>query len=217
MKAKTFRHIYSILLLQIFAISAFSQTYYPLNVTSGTQIIGGVAVTVTPFGNATAQTICGVAPYCTFVGGYKYSFTGHISHVRSHIMNINTGDEMLIKFNGSQYSVTNSNLSPYSGSCGNVSNSVAPAANGDIVGTTLDTTGVQFDAAPATYIDSAEFNEIYAFGAGAIFDLSFVPVCTIIPVISADTPCLGGTLHLSTSFPPFTPSTSTLQPLYSPS
>jgi hypothetical protein len=199
MAISTYKNLLLFLLLFTLSPKSFSQTYYQVNVTSGTQIVGGVIVTVTSTGNVASQAICGVSPYRTWVGGYKFKFSNHVSHVRSHMMNINTGDEMMVKFNGAQYMVTSANLSYYAGSCATsaVTNSVIALANGDITGTSLDTSGVQFDAAPATYIDSVEIDETNAAGAGVIFDFSFIPVCTNVFSVSADTPCVGGTLHLN--------------------
>ncbi len=188
------------LILGICSYNGSGQTYYQVTSTSGIQVVGGVIVTVVPLNMVTTLSVCGVAPYRTWVGGFRFLFSNHISSVRSHMMNVNIGDTIMLRFNGSQYNVSSSNLSYYSGTCSAsaVSNSVI-ATNGYIAGTVSDTTGVQFDASPGYFIDSVDIYETSAQGAGAVFDFYFAPVCTNIFNVASDTTCVGGTLHLSSS------------------
>jgi len=202
MAVSTYKYLLLTLFVLMFTPKGFAQTYYQVTATSGIQVIGGVIVTVTPINLVGSQAICGVYPYRTWIGGYKFKFSNHVSHIRSHMMNINNGDTMEVICNGSQYYVTSADLSYYNGACAvaSVTNSVI-TSNGYIVGTNADTSGVQFDASPATYMDSVEIDETNDQGAGVIFDFSFVPVCTNIYSAYSDTPCAGSTLHFTVSGP----------------
>ena len=187
-------------LLFAFAAKINAQTYYSVTALSGTQTVNGVNVTVTANGStASPQTNCGVSPYRTTVGGYKFVFSSPVYAIRSHMSAVNSGDTIQISFNGSTYTVTSSNLTAFAGNCSSPLANTPISYNGIICGIICGAQAcVQFDAQPGYGIDSVWINETTSNCGGIIFDFSFANNCpgAATALATPDTLCANDTLHL---------------------
>ncbi len=193
------RKIYLSFLSCLFSLTVIGQPYQQVTVTSGTQTIGSITITVTPDGSASTAGSCGVSPFFTHVVcGYRYDFSPpSIAGIRSHLIELNTGEIMTVLINGNPYYVTSANLSNYSGTCSGVPLNSVIASGGDMLGTSNAVTGVQFDVIPGYAISSFELYETNASVGGTIFDLYYLEACPYTITAESDTPCTGDSLHLS--------------------
>lgn len=152
-------------ILASFVVNAVAQTFYPVTHTTGTQVVGGVSVTVT---NSTGRTnftpgyYCSAGPYyigVTQPGGYLHNFAPGVTHIRLSITDFQFEDTVRVNVNGSTYPITTAMLSDYScADLGGPANNMN-VFNGQIVntlggGARRDVT-VVFSTSPG-YVNSVE-------------------------------------------------------------
>lgn len=122
--------------LGFLGINAFAQNYTPqFNHTSGTQVYNTavtnipISVTVSPIGNPSSTTpYCGTSPYFisydnSHIGGYRFSFSPNVTHVKFEIASLESDDTLYIRVNngtpgsGPIMPITVSMVSGYSVTC----------------------------------------------------------------------------------------------------
>lgn len=119
---------------------------------SGSQPISNKYVTTTAIGNASTSTWCGLSPY--LIGqvngvnnGYEYLFSPPAGGVRFEMGASGFGEVIYFIVNGTQYSISSSNLSHYQGGCNEGFGAVASggaltfANSSSNSGTTVDISG----------------------------------------------------------------------------
>ena len=117
------RILRSICLSLTFISSFAAEAQTQITHTSGTQSVGGVNVTVTSAGTFNTTTYCGASPYWigySFIGSfgsYTYTFASPVSGIRVQVTAMNPGEFVTFIVNGTPYTLTNSNLTSYTGNC----------------------------------------------------------------------------------------------------
>jgi len=182
---------------------AKAQTYYQVNYfTLSTQYVDGDTISIYGFNGTTVSGYCSTGPYeiSNPPSSLKFVFAHPANAIRFHLSWLTSGDTVGVKINGQPSNVSSINLSPYTACLGANSNF---AYNDYIAGTSTSISSnplVQFDAAGS--IDSVE---IYMAGwdtstvsnSAVVFNFSFSFGCLAKYQAQADSPCTGGTLHLS--------------------
>lgn len=143
-----------------------AQFYQPTHF-SGTQIVGGLNVTVTGVGTMPATTTAGL---CSSVpiysngsspagtnNGYKFTFSGSVTRIRVHSYMLQYTDSLFFYINGNLYPVTATNLSVPTGICNGSTAPVMATHNGGITSSTIGPGctplaffNAQIDISPAT-------------------------------------------------------------------
>jgi len=200
--------------LFICGLKSNAQTYYRVNDSAGTHLIGGVNTTISAI--AYAITVhpmdwCdSIGPFATPINsslprGYKYVFSNPVYGIRSQFFAIKNDDTVLIKINGTNYTLTTSNLSynPLYGNCGTIFlMNYITIWNGQLITSYPNnnpsyTTYVQVDIKPGYSIDSVEIIlNVHQDATGVAWDFLFTP-CNSTHAASSNTPCPGDSLHLS--------------------
>ena len=157
------------------------------------------------------QTACGAwASQTEFTagnpsgGGFRFSFSQPVSHIRLRIIEIDIGESILIKLNGAPYQLAASEISPISSSLGITCNSnyANNIVNGEL------TTNVNISAAQIELTDfqsavnDVEIIQTQASGnSGSIYQIYFVnDTCNpYTPQASTTNPCEGSNLTLSST------------------
>ena len=121
------RKVYLFLTL-IFTIGFFNTKaqYFQINHLSGTNVVGGINVTVTPINSPNTGSYCGTGPYQigkNYSDGYQYDFITPVTHVRFEMTRIHNDDTLRIEIRNSsgptytQYNLTAGNLTAFAGTC----------------------------------------------------------------------------------------------------
>lgn len=130
--------------------------YFPITATGGTQVTGGISVTVTPENGPATGTNCGVGPYkigTSDSNGYRYDFATPVTHVRFEMVRIHNDDTIQFQVQTSNggpfntYTLTGGNLTAFAGTCTATSNNMITP------GGLLSTTGGATGAGQAIQVD----------------------------------------------------------------
>lgn len=156
-----------------------AQVFWPVTHTSGTQIINGNNVTVTPLNSPDTTTFCGVGSY--WIGnsskksGYRYSFSTPVTDFRIIMTAMNIGEVISIYINGTKYNLSTNNLSSYTGTC-TTGNCVIVA--GDITTTSVSNNNAQssngrLDITSSFGVDSIRIQHINGILNGVTYNFAF--------------------------------------------
>ena len=194
---------YIVLLALLATTVAHAQSLYHVSHTTGKIQIGGIDVAVIPINNAypyPGGNYCGAGPY--FVGqgssgastsGYKFIFSKPINAARFQITASEPGELISFDVNGAPYAITNSQVSNYTGFCGN--------PNGWVVsGGQLMFNVVASNNSQVYIADSIRDITIYDlnYSAGSIFSFDFLlDTTTYIDTITSFEGCVGDTFKVN--------------------
>ncbi len=181
-------------------IIAFAQQYYQVTGNTGTQNIGGNSVTI----SATGSTIrgfngcIGVGPYT--IGNswpapsmgqsyFSFQFAIPVTHVKVQGVYINPGELLFLKINGLPYTLSNGNLSPFTG-CSD------PQAIITAGGALATATGALSAQAQVIVTGCLQSLEVLTDGLldGIIFGVHFA---TDVKATNSGGVCEGGTIQLN--------------------
>lgn len=213
------------------ALSGYAQTYFCLNQTSGTQVAGGVSVTITQSSpGPTTQNFCGVGPYKignSYSNWYKYEFATPVTHARIQMVKLHDDDSIRIWVNGTAYNPGGFNA--FAGTCSQTSANVQITPTG-LITTNGHPTGPGNGAEVVVtitpnLIDSIRVEHIRhpdnIIASDVVYDFCFADdSCSLGFTATAESPaCSGRDVQLdATIFPNTTYSwTSTATPTWSPS
>lgn len=125
------RKVYLFLTLMLTAGFFHSKAQIQINHLSGTVVVGGINVTVTPLNSPNSGSYCGTGPYQigkNYSDGYQYDFGSPVTHVHFEMTRIHNDDTVQIDIdNGSgytQYNLTAGNLTAFAGTCAMTSNNM---------------------------------------------------------------------------------------------
>lgn len=131
--------------------------FFQINHLSGTNVVGGINVTVTPINSPNTGSYCGTGPYQigkNYSDGYQYDFGSPVTDVRFEMTRIHNDDTLQIDIkNGpgatpyTQYNLTGANLTAFAGTCTMTSiNMITPGGQ-------LSTTGGATGPGQGTQVD----------------------------------------------------------------
>jgi hypothetical protein len=196
---------YIVLLALLATTVASAQSLYHVSHTTGKLQIGGIDVTVNPINNAypysgSGGNFCGAGPY--FIGqgtggasstGYQFIFSKPINAARFQITASEVGEAISFDINRMPYTITNSQVSNYTGYCG--------SPNGWIVsGGQLMFNVVASNNSQVYIADSISDITIYDlnWSAGSIFSFDFLlDTTTYIDSITSFVGCIGDTFNVN--------------------
>ena len=170
------------ILFLVFLLSgtfSYAQTYWTVTHLSGTQVINGNSITVTPLANPSSTTFCGIGPYWVgnsgTVSAYMYSFSMPVSTFRIIMTAMNIGEVISIYINGTKYSLSTNNLTPYTDNC-TAGNCVI--VSGDITTTstsngTAAASNGQLDIVSPVGVDSIRIQHVNGIGNGTTYSFEF--------------------------------------------
>ncbi len=171
--------LYLLILLGLSGNYAKAQTF--VTHTTGSTMINGVQVTVTPINSPTTvgAPVCGLAPYYignNGVSGYRFSFNPAITHVRARFYELHSEDSIRFSVNTNPINLANGTLTGYAGPCG--ASNTAVIGNGMLTATTSQSTGlkagaeINYQNSPGT-ITSITIRQTELNADGAIMDFWF--------------------------------------------
>lgn len=221
------------ILLLLLAGITFSTNAQQISILTGSTVINGVTVTVTPSTPPpNSATQCNTGPYQigkNYADGYTYSFSPAVTHFSLEMIRFHNDDSVQLLVNGTPYNVTNA-AAYTGGNCNLTTNGMAFPGNG-LVTTTGGATGagqgVQFEMSVApNLISTVEVRHIRAANNNLASDVIYSAYfkddsCALAFIAKADSPiCTGKDLQLTvTNYPntTYTWSTTAIPPVFSPS
>jgi len=209
--------------------------YFPVTALTGAQVTGGMTVNVTRSAAPVpgSGNYCGTGPYKVGTAAsdwYNYTFPAPITHVRFEMTRIHNDDTIRFDINGTQYNLTNANLTAFAGTCSMTSTNVN--TGGGLLSTTGGATGpgqgiqVDIQVTPLT-ISSVRVTHIRAASNNLASDVYYSMYirddsCSLGFTATVDSPaCTGRDIQLNaTNFPNTTyawVTNSPIAPVWSPS
>jgi len=203
------KFIQKIIFLMLIVTNSYAQTYNQVTAFNNYQVINGDTITVSSLGAGTINSsACSIGPYniiavTNLVEGIKLNFSNSVWAIRIKFVSLEAGDTISVFINGIKYMITTANLSGFSMNtlyCNISSTIVAFVSNGSIIGTfNGGYHGLQLDINPGINIDSVQVSETHT--SGIFFSFFFASGCGATPIMHADTPCVGDSLHLGVQIP----------------
>lgn len=193
-----------ILILSISGI-ANAQIYYRVDSTNGSQLVGGITVTVTALAGAgTYSSYCGsLGPYwigngTTTNSAYKFVFSSPALAIRMHMTATNPMEIISSQVNGITYSYTSANISAFQGTCANQNTFIVSGGNLTVSPPSIFNAGATIDINSGLGIDSFLIVHSGQDSGGTVFDFYFTDACPspILAHASSDTICTGDSLNL---------------------
>ncbi len=195
------------LLVLIFSLSdiASAQIYYRVDSTNGSQLVGGVTVTVTALAGAgTYPSYCGaLGPYwigngTTINSAYKFVFSSPALAIRMHMTATNPQEIISSQVNGINYNYTSANISAFSGTCANQNTFIVSGGNLTVSPPSIFNAGATIDISSGSGIDSFLIIHSGQDSGGTVFDFYFTDACPspILALATSDTICTGDSLNL---------------------